>query len=61
VATSNAASLRALFGEPDDVKFVSSATLFALADGTDANVFLTALERWNGGALDPRTLALLNG
>jgi uncharacterized protein (DUF1810 family) len=59
VSTSHAPSLRALFGTPDDVKFISSATLFALACGSDTNVFRTALARWNAGELDRRTLDLL--
>jgi uncharacterized protein (DUF1810 family) len=59
VATSDAPSLRALFGTPDDLKFISSATLFALADGSDRSIFRSALARWNGGVLDPRTLELL--
>jgi uncharacterized protein (DUF1810 family) len=59
VAASDAPSLRTLFGTPDDVKFISSATLFALAGGSEHSVFRTALARWNAGVLDRRTLELL--
>ncbi len=55
-----AASLHALFGAPDDLKFVSSMTLFALAAEKPAP-FQAALDRWNGGRRDARTLALMQG
>jgi uncharacterized protein (DUF1810 family) len=55
-----AASLGDLFGSPDDLKFVSSMTLFAHASGGDGRVFRQALARWNGGREDEHTLALLN-
>ncbi|MBS0362921.1 MAG: DUF1810 domain-containing protein [Proteobacteria bacterium] len=54
-----AASLHALFGSPDDLKFRSSMTLFALADGTRDNPFLRALARWCAGEPDAATLRLL--
>jgi len=56
VQASGAASLHALFGSPDDLKFCSSMTLFAIAapDGP----FNAALERWCGEP-DRRTVALL--
>jgi uncharacterized protein (DUF1810 family) len=54
-----AASLHALFGSPDDMKFVSSMTLFARAAGGDGGVFRQALARWADGEEDPQTLALL--
>ncbi len=53
-----APSLNALFGSPDDLKFVSSMTLFRLAAG-DPTPFQAALDRWNGGRLDPRTVQLI--
>jgi uncharacterized protein (DUF1810 family) len=53
-----AASLRALFGSPDDLKFVSSMTLFAKA-AADPAPFAAALDHWNGGQPDAATLALL--
>ena len=56
--TAPAASLRALFGSPDDLKFVSSMTLFSLA-ADDPGPFQKALEHWNGGARDARTLELM--
>ena len=57
VSASDAPSLRALFGSPDDLKFHSSMTLFdavAPAAGFDA-----ALARWCGGERDRRTLERL--
>lgn len=55
----HAPSLTALFGTPDDMKFRSSMTLFAVADGTPGNLFERALERWCGGERDEATLDLL--
>ncbi len=52
-------SLNAIFGSPDDMKFVSSMTLFAIAQGGDGDVFRRALDRFNGGRMDERTLSLL--
>jgi uncharacterized protein (DUF1810 family) len=52
-------SLRVIFGSPDDLKFRSSMTLFALAAADGKNVFRTALDRFCEGQMDPRTLALL--
>ncbi len=51
-------SLHALFGSPDDLKFVSSMTLFALA-ADDPAPFKAALDRWNGGRRDERTIELM--
>jgi uncharacterized protein (DUF1810 family) len=56
VLESEAASLHAIFGSPDDMKFRSCATLFALATGEENNVFQQALDRWCGGQQDERTL-----
>ncbi len=58
VQASGAPSLHALFGSPDDLKFRSSMTLFAVAspDGP----YQSALDRWCGGQPDPRTVALLS-
>ena len=47
-----------IFGSPDDLKFHSSMTLFALA-APDEVAFPTALERYCGGRHDGRTLDLL--
>jgi uncharacterized protein (DUF1810 family) len=54
VQSSGAPSLHSLFGSPDDAKFRSSMTLFALAapDGP----WQAALDRWCGGEADPRTV-----
>lgn len=54
-------SLHAIFGSPDDLKFRSSMTLFALAADEDDSVFRQALERHCDGHADERTLALLEG
>ena len=51
-------SLHQIFGSPDDLKFCSSMTLFALADGSE-ELFQEALDRYCGGIMDPRTLELL--
>ncbi len=47
-----------IFGSPDDMKFHSSMTLFALAD-PDVPAFGTALQKYFGGRRDTRTLDLL--
>jgi uncharacterized protein (DUF1810 family) len=59
VLESEAASLHAIFGSPDDMKFRSCATLFALAAGEGENVFQRALDRWCDGRRDEQTLALI--
>ncbi|WP_108396233.1 DUF1810 domain-containing protein [Devosia submarina] len=51
-------SLRAIFGSPDDVKFVSSMTLSSQA-APGERLFREALERFNGGLEDPATLSRL--
>ncbi|THD60829.1 DUF1810 domain-containing protein [Phenylobacterium sp.] len=58
VLTTPALSLNALFGSPDDMKFCSSMTLFAIAqpDGP----YQTALDRWCGGEPDHQTVELLS-
>jgi uncharacterized protein (DUF1810 family) len=52
-------SLHAIFGSPDDIKFCSSMTLFALASGEGEPTFGQALDRFCDGRMDERTLALL--
>ena len=47
-----------IFGGPDDLKFRSSMTLFSRANPAEP-VFSEALEKFFGGAADPRTLELL--
>ncbi len=49
-----------IFGSPDDLKFHSSATLFAAVD-PGGGVFQAALERYFGGQGDRATLDLLRG
>ena len=58
VLASRAASLRELFGSPDDLKFCSSVTLFSLAAPED-DLFRRALSRWCGGQPDENTRRLL--
>jgi uncharacterized protein (DUF1810 family) len=57
VAGSGAATLRDLFGSPDDMKFISSMTLFRLAE--PGGVFDEALGRWTEGRGDDRTAGLV--
>jgi len=54
---SPAATLSALFGSPDDLKFRSSMTLFAIAE--PSGPYQAALARWCGGQSDRRILDLL--
>jgi uncharacterized protein (DUF1810 family) len=56
-----APSLNAIFGSPDDMKFRSCATLFALATGERDNPFQHAIDQWCDGRPDERTLALIRG
>ena len=53
-----ASDAHALFGSPDDMKFHSSMTLFALAD-PDAAVYEACLARYFKGEADTRTLELV--
>lgn len=57
-AAAPAATLHALFGSPDDLKFRSCVTLFA-AVSADARVFQTSMARW-GLDPDPTTLDLVH-
>jgi uncharacterized protein (DUF1810 family) len=52
-------SLHAMFGSPDDLKFRSCMTLFALAADDPDDVFCHALERWCDAQPDEQTLALI--
>jgi uncharacterized protein (DUF1810 family) len=54
---SGASSLHAVFGRPDDLKFRSSMTLFALAD--PEGPWAAAIQRWCGGQPDEWTLQRL--
>lgn len=51
-------TLHEIFGSPDDIKFRSSMTLFATANG-HGSLFRQALDRYCGGQMDPATLDLL--
>jgi uncharacterized protein (DUF1810 family) len=57
VDASGGASLLDIFGSPDDLKFRSCMTLFAVAG--PEGPYQAALDRWCGGDADPKTLALL--
>jgi len=61
VLESPAPSLNAMLGSPDDIKFRSSMTLFAMASGEAQTPFATALDHWCDGQKDEATLALLDG
>jgi uncharacterized protein (DUF1810 family) len=51
-----------IFGHPDDLKFHSSMTLFALAEGgLGETVFARALEKYFGGQMDRGTLERVKG
>jgi len=52
-------SLHAIFGSPDDMKFRSCATLFAIASQEQDSAFQRALDRWCDGRPDEQTLALI--
>lgn len=52
-------TLHDIFGSPDDMKFRSSMTLFTLAAADTDPLFREALDRYCGGRMDERTLALL--
>jgi uncharacterized protein (DUF1810 family) len=56
----NGRSLHDIFGSPDDMKFGSSMTLFALADQAPDSIFRQAIDRYCGGRMDQRTLELLD-
>ena len=55
----NEPSIHVIFGSPDDMKFCSSMTLFALAARHQDSPFRQAIARFCGGRMDQRTLALL--
>jgi uncharacterized protein (DUF1810 family) len=52
-------TLHEIFGSPDDMKFHSSMSLFALAATDTADPYRKALDRWWQGEADPETLRLL--
>jgi uncharacterized protein (DUF1810 family) len=51
-------SIDEIFGFPDNLKFLSSMTLFARA-AEDNRIFQTALDRYFNGEPDSKTIALL--
>jgi uncharacterized protein (DUF1810 family) len=51
-------SIEQIFGDPDNLKFHSSMTLFAWL-GNDSEVFSAAVRKYFGGRLDRRTLELI--
>jgi uncharacterized protein (DUF1810 family) len=53
-------TLHQIFGPPDDMKFLSCMTLFAMASNDSESVFHVALDRYNSGQLDFRTADLLS-
>ena len=55
----NNTSIQTIFGSPDDMKFCSSMTLFALATENWESPFLQAIVGLCDGRMDQRTLALL--
>lgn len=59
VLTSDAQSLRQIFGSPDDLKIHSSMTLFAVASSQKDSPFRAALESWFSGRMDDRSLAII--
>lgn len=51
-------SIRQIFGQPDDIKFRSSMTLFARA-APEERIFVEALQKYFGGELDSKTIERL--
>lgn len=60
VLASKVSSVHELFGSPDDLKFRSSMTLFALAVKDDGSLFRKVLDRWCEGQMDGQTQRLLS-
>ena len=58
VLAHRAKSARAILGTPDDLKFRSCMTLFAIA-APQSPIFQRALDEFFGGESDPLTMALL--
>lgn len=59
VLDSGETDLGVVFGSPDDMKFISSMTLFSLAAGDEDELFTEALAKFSGGDRDEHTLTLL--
>ena len=56
VLSTKGRSLKQIFGSPDDLKFHSSMTLFALATSAESNPYREALDLWFGGRMDDASL-----
>ena len=61
VLANDGPSLHQIFGSPDDLKFHSSMTLFAIASSRKDCSFRAALDRWFSGMMDDRSLAIIGG
>ena len=61
VLASQGLSLREIFGSPDDLKFHSSMSLFAMACPAADNPFRAALDRWFAGKMDDASVDILKG
>ena len=59
VMNTTGSSVHDIFGAPDDLKFVSSMTLFSSVQEAP-DLFQQALSRFNGGNFDSATLGLLS-
>jgi len=59
VLATHGRTLHAIFGSPDDLKFHSSMTLFALTAEEAATLYRKALARYCNGRMDEAALALL--
>lgn len=59
VLATHGLSLRQIFGTPDDLKFHSSMTLFALACSLKECPSRAALDRWFSGRMDARSLTII--
>jgi uncharacterized protein (DUF1810 family) len=59
ILDSGETDLGIIFGSPDNMKFISSMTLFSLAAGEGDTMFTEALAKFSGGDRDERTLTLL--
>jgi uncharacterized protein (DUF1810 family) len=60
VLSTEGRTLQQIFGSPDDMKFLSCMTLFALASANSQSAFRVALDRYGGGKPDLFTLDLLS-
>lgn len=59
VFATNGLTLAQIFGSPDDLKFYSSMTLFAMASSLTDCPFRAALDHWFSGRMDDRSLAII--